>query len=371
MTAQACLSFFMFTDATNTLIKAVREAATDADRQASAQSFFDVIQGASREEANVALGTLSAQLDLEDPARGGFLALVCGSLVEGGCDPQILAAPLIKRLGLLLQASVELVDACTAKMPQTENEDEDPNEVFERIREQLAPQMPQQNAAWGALDQFWPPAIAVFSFSPQSRASARHLKDLAARISYRHDGGHWLKLMLAVLDNEPIIAIEPQTKLGVVGRISGVALNFQLNVLLMDSFPKSGFWRRRRVPRPVADTARGLGPQETRHTVSGVWNLYTWEAIQPGLTLPDPGAQGASQNWVWNEGTPADIPVFEGHRVVLLGPPSYQRTWSSQRMFNHLPADLAIERKLTQDEVKQWLERMLAAKDRSKGAQDR
>src|SRR2546423_1566882 len=83
----------------------------------------------------------------------------------------------------------------------------------------------------------------------------------------------------AVLDNESIVAIEPATMLGVLGRISGVVDNFQLNVLLMDGFPKSGFFARRRVPQRVADVARGVGPQQTNEMVTSVWNLYTWQAI--------------------------------------------------------------------------------------------
>jgi hypothetical protein len=332
---------------------------------ASAQSFFDTISGASRDDANAALRTLSAHFDLENASRGAFLALVCGALVEHGCDPLAIAKPLTERLASLLECSAELASACADQIPESEDEDQDPIELFEETRERIMPTMAQQNAAWEALGQFWRPAIAVFSVSPESRSSARHLRDLAAQISDYHEAGHWLQLMLAVLDDEPIVAIEPQTSLGVLGRISGVVDNFQLNVLLMDGFPKSGFLARRRVPREVADVARGNGPQQSHHTVTSVWNLYTWEAIKTGMTLPDPGDYGSSAHWVWNEGTPADIPVFDGRRVVLLGPASYPRSWQSQRMFGNLPANLEIERKLTKDEIEHWLKRMVAAKNAS------
>src|SRR5262249_12863990 len=169
-------------------------------------------------------------------------------------------------------------------------------------------------------------AIAVFSVSPSARAEARGLRDLAAKIADHHEGGHWLRLLLSVLDKEPVLAIEPQTRRGMLARMSGVVDNFQLNVLLMDAFPRSGILARRRVPKRVADVARGLGPQQTSETVTGVWNLYTWRALEPGFGLPDPNNYGASNCWIWNEGSPEDIPVFAGRRVILLGPASYSRS---------------------------------------------
>jgi hypothetical protein len=136
------------------------------------------------------------------------------------------------------------------------------------------------------------------------------------------------------------LAIEPKTMLGILGRISGVVDNFQLNVLLMDGFPLSGWFASRRAPKRVAEVAKGKGPQQTDDIVTGVWNLYTWRPIQPGSTLPDPNDYGGSATWIWNEGAPEDIPVFEGRRVILLGPATYPRNWQSQRMFARLPAQL-------------------------------
>ena len=49
-----------------------------------------------------------------------------------------------------------------------------------------------------------------------------------------------------------------------------------------------------------------------------------------------------SAYWIWNEGVPADIPTFEGTRVVLLGPPPYERSWNSVRRFPDLAVDLHL-----------------------------
>lgn len=351
----------MLTQATGNLIAAVRDdSSNEADRQAATQSFFKAMGGTSIGEANDAISTLADFfVSLDDPSRAAHLALICGALVERGCDPLAMAQPLGTRLKSLLQASAVLADACRARTPTAEDIDQD--QAFEDVRRQIAPTMPIESMAWAALSQFWRPAIAVYSASAPARAGARGLRDLAVKISDHHDAGHWLRLILSVLDNEPILAIEPQTGLGILARISGVVDNFQLNVLLMDGFPKSGIFAPRRISKRVADVARGIGPQQTEEHVTGVWNLYTWRAIRPDYMLPDPKDHGASSSWIWNEGIPEDIPLFEGRRVILLGPPSYSRGWRCQRIFNKLPADLECECRLSKGEVSDWLARMVSA----------
>ncbi len=349
----------MLIEATYLLIATARDkGATAADMNAAAQSFFDAVRDVSRDEANAAIGELSGHFDLEDRSRGAFLATICGALVERGCDPTAMAKPLLEQISFLLESSAELAVACNNQIPDTEDEDDDEDDDedsidrFNQAREGLKSIMVQQDAAWDALEQFWCPAIALFSRSPEARAAAADLRVFASQIAEYHEGGHWLELMLGVLDNEPLVAIEPSTGLGILGRISGVVDNFQLNVLLMDSFPKSEPLAQRRVPQAVADVAHGSGPQQSEHTVTSVWNLYHWTAIEAGMSLPDPTNYDSSEHWIWNEGTPADISVFDGGRVVLLGPASYPRSWQSQRMFADLPAKLDVERTLTEVEVR-------------------
>ena len=361
----------MLSNQAQQLIDTLRDpASNENDARAAAQALFDAIEQAGDAEANAALASLAPHLRMEKPERALFLAMVCGAMVEHGCDPEPLVQPLHERLRSLLEASARLAEACSARMPQFENEDEDEDEdeedaaeVFDNIREEVAREMPAEDAAWDALDGFWGLAIAVYSVNPAARLAARDLLEHARSIAQHHEGGHWLALILSVLDNEPVLVIEPETQSGIRGRISGVVDNFQLNVLLMDAFPRSGMLSRRRVSKRVAEVARGEGPQQTEDTVTGVWNLYSWNAIDDGLQLPDPKDHSARDSWIWNEGMPADIPTFEGQRVILLGPASYPRTWQCQRMFDRLPASFEIEAALNKSEVTDWLQRMVAARD--------
>ncbi len=354
----------MLTQATQDLIAAARDASlSEANFKASVQAFCNAVGRSSLDETNQALATLSGLFDLENLSRAGLLALLCGAYVERGCDPLAIARPLTEQLHSLLESAALLTETCLAHREMPSDEDQDQAGAFEIIKSQVASTMPQQSAAWDALSQFWPPAIAVFSASAQARAAARGLRDLSAKIADYHEAGHWLRLMLSVSDDEPLLVIEPETRLAILARISGVVDNFQLNVLLMDGFPSSNPAAGRRVSQSVADVARGIGPQRTEDFVRGIWNLYTWRAVVPGGNLPDPRDYGAKDCWIWNEGIPTDIPVFEGRRVVLLGPASYVRTWQSQRMFAHLPASLTVERSLTREEVADALQRMVVAKN--------
>jgi hypothetical protein len=318
------------------------------------------------DEANEALRQLAPLLELPDSSRAIYLASVCGAMVERGCEPAILAGTLLPLIEALLRPSVALVRACGSQLPDTQDDDkEDPWDRFAKVLERVAPTMQSEYKAWQSLQGFWPAAIAVFSLSDKACASAQHLRPLAAEIAEYHEAGNWFSAILGVLHREPILVIEPKTMLGITGTISGIVDNFQLNMLLMDQFPASGFFKSRRISRQAADVARGIGPQQSEEAITGAWNLYTWQAIEPGLKLPDPKDMLTTTHWVWNEGNPGDISVLDGHRVVLLGPPSYERGWRAQRTFAHLPATLEIDSQLTKTEVREWLERMLAAKGNS------
>ena len=149
--------------------------------------------------------------------------------------------------------------------------------------------------------------------------------------------------------------------------MSGVVDNFQLHMLLMDEFPSPGGIlgrRRRRISRSAAAVARGEGPQQTDEDVVGAWNPYAYAAYSGG-SLPDPEDVESRDLWIWNEGVPADIPVFRDRRVVLLGPPSYERHWTAQRTFDPLPATLDA-RALSRDEVQEWLAAIEAENERSR-----
>ncbi|MFG0333393.1 MAG: hypothetical protein ACF8TS_08540 [Maioricimonas sp. JB049] len=355
------------TSATDALIAVAQDPdSEEAAAQDAAKAFIEAARHAGVDSGNAAILRLSHHFDMPHGGRAAFLALVCGALVEQGCDPDAMAEPMTRRLESLLNSAAELADACRERLPDPDDESDedevDPQEVFETTREELSATMPEEAAAWDALETFWRPAVAVYSTSDEARDAARPLRRDALRLADWHEAGHWLQQILAVRTNEPILVLEPGTLKGILGSITGVVDNFQLNTLIMDAFPRSGLLKLRRVPRRVADNARGEGPQQSNDTVRAVWNMYTWEAVDENGQLPDPQGDNVSRYWIWNEGIPDDIPLLDSRRVILLGPPSYPRFWRAQRMFAHLRASLDVEHVMSKEEVADWLKVMAAAK---------
>lgn len=341
----------MLATATDQLIALIRgDGSSLEDLNRTAQGLLAAARQASREERNDALRSLAALF--AERVRTSPIAVMCGALVEMGADPTPVIGPLMERLPSLLNGAGALLDACLAEDPKSNQKS------FEESRKRKATELPGPSAAWEALTQYWCFAIAVLSKSPEARAAAAPLKSAADKIAGYQPGCGWIGQMLSVLHQAPVVVIEPQTRSGILGRISGMADNFQLNVLLMDGFPLAD-GAPPRVSPEVVEVASGRGPQKIDGMVHGSWNLYTWRALRPGLKLPDPDDLDSKNTWIWNEGTPEQIPVLDGRRVILLGPASYLRGWGAQRMFPHLPAALERERVLTTDEVDSWLQRML------------
>jgi hypothetical protein len=127
-------------------------------------------------------------------------------------------------------------------------------------------------------------------------------------------------------------------------------------MLLMHHFPGPDGQPPSRLSAKAASVLSS-GAQQSGELVAGVWNLYNWPAINSDCSLAT--GQADTKHWIWNEGTPADIAVFEGRRVILLGPAAYSRTWPAQRTFAAMKPDLRLESVLTPSEVQGWLEKMV------------
>jgi hypothetical protein len=61
--------------------------------------------------------------------------------------------------------------------------------------------------------------------------------------------------------------------------------------------------------------------------------------------------------WLWNEGRPADIPVTDGERVVVIDPPAYPRSWNLGRAYPLMKPTVRVDRQLSQQEAHDWLAR--------------
>ena len=310
-------------------------------------------------ERQAALEQLARVFANSSGTRATCLSVICGALIEHGCPPDPLASPLFLRIGELLPQVIELYDRCAAQIPKsTSAADHDSSEApFLTVLEQHRDAFPALCAAWNDLDHFAPAVIAVVSTSPQWRNMAHCFQEPLKHIMDRHQAARWLVRLLAVVEGA-LLLIEPATFSGWQVRMSGIADNYQLQTLVLATLNDNSST----IPVPpstaAVDVARGIGPQQSRDEVSGRWDFYSWQAGQPDLQLPGIEHPLAHKYKLLDAGLPAEIPMFAGQRVLLLGPRTQRPRWVSQRPFGHLKADLHYERALSPASCRDWLQRM-------------
>lgn len=364
------------------LVGALRTTGTGATRLEKARErLLAAARRAADQDRSEAVRRLSDLIRLDDVTRASVAAGACGTLVELGADPAPLEAPLLDRLVPALRRIAEaappqpeppLSPEPVAVIESTPAEPARPSKppglirtawnlavALSKLRRALKQQ--KRELAAGVLTEderivsgFWAPTVAMFCARPALRAAHPELHALAKSLGDRAEGCAWLSTVFDVLEDEPLLVIEPATGIGILARLSGADVNFALNMLLMQHFPPH--------PRLDSKAAGALtgDAQCTGEWVAGVWNLYDWRALDAGLSLPS--GQADTGHWIWNEGTPADIPLFEGRRVILLGPAAYARTWPAARTFAAMKPGLRIEKVLEAEEVRSWLDRMVRAR---------
>lgn len=345
----------------------------EAVKVAHAELFAEV-DGADRaalDEAVSVLGDALATIP-NDYEAGGILAITCGGLVENGASTLPAATILLTVLPKVLMAASRFQNAVLNRLPEDYEPDEElPEDQMEEVGDTLVPKElvraqahrePRDGAAFASLERWSLPMIACLTRDREVRALARSTRKLNKRAHAAVGYRGFLTIALDILDDEPLVVLHPSTMQGYELTFSGVCSNFDLHVLLADrlSSQRGGPDTGLAVTRPDPDAVRRAegGDVEGSPSVTGVWNLHDWRAIGPGPTLPTPND---SEFWIWNEGRPSDIPRLGEHRIVVLGPPSYERNWGATQTFSDLCSTMTLDRSMDAAEVRGWIDRISAA----------
>lgn len=313
--------------------------------------------------------------------QAASIAIGCGAIVENGGDPHIVFPPIARHLPNMLQAAASFVDACIARHHQdssalsnadaTENDEFDDGvgeldtgEIVNLYEPEVAADMPFEAEAWLALQPLCLGAIAMLSRSPQLRRTAREHETLLPRLLKLplHQGSvAFLKQMLQVLDEEELLVLYPGLRRGYRIRISGIADNFQLHTLLAGELigDRPGLLPGKPLHPLTIAAAKNKPVLPRTPSAEGRFNLWTWQGL-PCLQTNGKTTNelDGTEHWIWNEGVPADIPPFEGLRIILLGPPPYPRTWNPDRIFNGMTAELTVLEILPETAINEWLQRL-------------
>jgi hypothetical protein len=355
---------------------------------------------ATAREVNDSLGRFASLFPEVPLVALGHVAITCGSLVERGGDPEIAGPALLKRLTRVnetatdfyhrcrarAEADAELIEKLRAEVAENAGDEVDANELtaaaiiddhvasqgWQNLAQRFGPELfkPQPASVLGHMAEefFRLGLIAHLSRSKGLRQAARARPQLLEQTLKADEAActhrSFLATLLQVLDDEPLLVVHVEQRKGFDIRIAGIADNFQLHTLLAGAIigsPAKGMVTgeapSKRAVAECRDSAVGRGGGDN---VTGAFNLWNWGGLQPDGRLPDGQTEG-SNHWIWNEGCPADIVPFEGRRVVLLGPPPYERYWRAGRAFHGMVGELTVERRLSEAEVVDWLNRLTCA----------
>lgn len=298
------------------------------------------------------------------------LLLALGAMVEAGAPPELAWPAVVDGLKDTLDAATRYAQACL-----DESEQPHIDEGIRVAKHIVTKKMPRESAAWDALGSRCLAAVACLSRSSKLRKQARatsELIDAAYPLEDAVEEVTFLRQVIRVLDDEPVLVIHPAQRRGYRLVMRDIATNLELFVLITDMLvgdPKKGLIDGKRPEVRAVNVLKDPNASPKKPPTLHVhWNLLAWTGVQPDGSIPDVKTQ-QTDHWVWLEQVPSEIPVFEGERVIIFQPPFMKRTVEVEPAFAALAPAVQLKGKLSGPEVDRLLAKMgtAAAKLAAKG----
>ncbi|TDD39777.1 hypothetical protein E1287_02970 [Actinomadura sp. KC06] len=306
---------------------------------------MEATQTASPAEMNAAMPRMADGIAQAPPNLGGWLAIVTGAWIENGADAGSPAGrAVVDRITEVTSGALAFANAweeATGGKPPDMQDEQPSQQAVDTVAPKLGEGAVAAMMAWFALPQFAMAGCTVLQNSSSVRAGLadRDFRALTAgqAVQYLGQMDHYHAL-LRVLDGERLLVLDRASRKGWTVAIGGIGDNFQLHVLLAGALigRPDGLTGNRPAPEILACFLNADVPPGPP-VVSSPWNLVD-----------------AHGEWIWNEGVPADIPVVNGTRVVVLDPPSYERTFPAGRRFPMMPATIRVEAAHQPEDLGNW-----------------
>lgn len=333
------------------LITAVREQDPDGYADAGRQ-LVEVAQQASPEVLDAAVVRLLPILAEIHVSRGAGLAQLVGSMVgtTGSSAPAVVPV-LVDRACEVMEQGLAFVASYREIFGAEPDRDDDtvPERYLQAAEAQGVERPHRYVGAWEVGDRWVQPVLFLCQRTDVRRGLPQRdrLRSLAAQAEdVFPDVAPWLLGLLRVLDDETLIVVHRESGQVFRATMTGVADNFQLHTLLAARLlgaPNGLFSRRKTGYLP--------GDPPTAAMIAAADG--SGDMMPPGGVVGQFNLVDAHGGWIWNEGRPDEIPPVHGHRVVVLDPPSYGRTWNTGRVYPLLTATLTVE-PVTEPEATTW-----------------
>uniref|UniRef100_UPI000379C3E3 hypothetical protein n=1 Tax=Nocardiopsis lucentensis TaxID=53441 RepID=UPI000379C3E3 len=328
-------------------------AASQAPEFSSAvHDVFRLSSQVSKDELATALEALAPVLGECESVAGvaADLAVLAGALVESGAPAGQVGLEVLRQLGSYGQAAVAFMHAwdktgggaLPAPAAVTEAEEK-------RVEEVLGDNAPLATVGWWTSQRYGLAAKAMLG-DPGVRTAVRGdasalegLGQIVRALSTQLSEFVEVHELLRMAETSRALVLDRASWRGFRVRFDGMGDNFQLHTLLADALiGKEGH----RVPGTRPDprwTAACLNApaDPLADVVRGEWDLV-----------------GGDGTWLGNEAVPADIPVIDGERVLVLEPQTLAHSWRAGRRHPHIPGSLEVLEELHPDEAAAWWSRM-------------
>jgi hypothetical protein len=331
-------------DAAAQRVAAAIDARDEAAFQAALQSLVEAAGQAAPVDIEPALIRLAPTLTEIPLGPGSALAQVVGALAGMVADTSSVLGVLVERACQAMEQATQFLDVHREVLgePPPAEDTSAIQDTMERFVPAALGRVSEPYPlveAWFAGSDWVQPVLYLSQRSDVRTALPQRERLLAAVESTREhlSTAHWLYGLLLVLDATPLVVLHRPTGQGYRVTIGGIGDNFQLHTLLAARLmgdPRAGWLPGRPPTAEMTAAADGTGESEPAGGIVGQFNLV------------DP--YGA---WIWNEGRPADIPLFDGERVVILDPPPYERSWNAGRAYPLMQPTMRVDGQLPRDEA--------------------
>lgn len=345
--------------AKNSLTAAVTgmcEAVSRQDVGALHQAYkglHQALAAAGEAERAAAAGGLVPALAALPVAYGGSLARMMGAMVGMAGDPAPVLDVLARRACAVMEDAAVFAGAwrtLNGAMPSRQQDSLDG--VANRYA--AAAGVPQERSraladAWWTGEDWAQPVLYLSQRADVRRALPDRARLLAAaqQLTGEYpDIAPYLVGLLRALDGEKLAVLHRGSGRGFWVTVSGVADNFQLHTLLAAALLTPG----ENGNGGGAACLPGAPPSPAMIAAAD----GTGDLMPPGGVTGQFNLADARGQQIGDEGRPADIPAVSGHRVIVLDPPSYARSWDAGRAYPYLKASIATE-PMTGQEAADWM----------------
>ncbi|MGS2616914.1 hypothetical protein ACVCAH_20665 [Micromonospora sp. LZ34] len=316
---------------------------------------WQAAQEASPAELDEVLPRCVALLPELGTSAGGQFAVLCGALVELGARPD----PLVRAVADGLLDALTEAERFRVAWERVRPDDELPEPGDPAALEPAVAAMTaagdDEDAAlraalgWLSAGSWAMPTTTLLQHSTTLRQAFPHrtrLRELGSGLADVRGDLDCMLGLLRLLDAERLLVLHRGTGRGWWVTVDGVGDNFQLHTLLAGALAAPGRIEGLTVDPAWVAVATDAPPERFGGMVTGSFNLVDGHG-----------------EWIWNEGLPADIPLLDGVRVIVLDPPSYTRSWENIRRYPTLSASLTVDAELGAADAAAWLAKVGPARD--------